>query len=105
MDKIVPRIVVCYGICIISHYVASHLYVRVCCPNTVVGFMMSPFMTVSPHCQALRWTIYHGGDSIVAMWMVLGSYLVGRMKDFATGTTETGTTRTTGVEQGEEVKQ
>lgn len=40
-----------YLLWIFLHYVASHLYVKLCVPNTIIGFIMSPFMTSTPHCQ------------------------------------------------------
>jgi hypothetical protein len=37
---------------------------------------MSPFMAAAPHCQALRWAIYNGGNNIVSMWLILGMWLM-----------------------------
>ena len=59
---------------IVSHYIAAHLYVNLCVPATLYGFIASPMMTSLPHCQALRWLIYNGGATINHMWMVIGAY-------------------------------
>ena len=57
---------------VIVHFVASHLYIHWCVPVTILGFLMSPFLVPSPQCQALRWAIYNGGNSINAMWFLFG---------------------------------
>jgi hypothetical protein len=60
---------------IILHYVASHLYVRLCVPKTAIGFIMSPFMTATPHCQGLRWIVYNAANMINNMWIILGTWV------------------------------
>ena len=52
------------------------MYIQFCTPKSVSGFIMSPFMAAAPHCQAIRWGIYNGGNSIVTMWMAMGVWLV-----------------------------
>lgn len=59
---------------IFLHYVASHLYVTFCVPKTIIGFIMSPFMTATPHCQGLRWIVYNAANMINNMWIILGSW-------------------------------
>ena len=61
-----------YATWIFVHYIAAHCYVHWCVPATLIGFMASPFLVPSPHCQALRWAIYNGGNSINATWFLLG---------------------------------
>lgn len=61
---------------IFLHYISSHLYVRLCVPRTIVGFLLSPFMTVTPHCQGLRWIIVNGANMINNMWIILGTWLM-----------------------------
>lgn len=61
-------------ICI--HYISTHLYVRFCVTSTIIGFIISPFIAPAPHCQALRWAIYNGGNSIIAMWFLLGAWIM-----------------------------
>jgi len=60
---------------ILLHYVASHLYVNFCVPKTLIGFIMSPFMTAAPHCQGLRWIVYNAANIINNMWIILGAWL------------------------------
>jgi hypothetical protein len=66
-----------YLLWVVIHFVSVHMYMRFCTPSTLTGFLMSPFMAAAPHCQALRWSIYNGGNSIVSMWMTLGVWLMG----------------------------
>ena len=64
-----------YLLWICLHYFASHLYVKLCVPNTVIGFVMSPFMTATPHCQGLRWVVYNAANMINNMWIICGSFI------------------------------
>ena len=64
-----------YLIWIFLHYLASHLYVKLCVPNTIVGFLISPFMTATPHCQGLRWIVYNAANMINNMWIILGAWI------------------------------
>jgi hypothetical protein len=64
-----------YLLWICLHYFASHLYVKLCVPNTVIGFLISPFMTATPHCQGLRWVVYNAANMINNMWIVCGSFI------------------------------
>ena len=65
-----------YIVWIVTHYISAHLYVHWCVPATFMGFILSPILVPFPHCQALRWAIYNGGHSIVAMWVILGLWLM-----------------------------
>ena len=64
-----------YLVWISLHYGASHLYVKWCVPNTFYGYLISPFMTPTPHCQGLRWIIYRGAEMINNMWFLLGTWI------------------------------
>jgi len=64
-----------YLMWIFLHYLASHLYVKLCVPNTIIGFLLSPFMTATPHCQGLRWIVYNAANMINNMWIVLGTWI------------------------------
>jgi hypothetical protein len=57
------------------HYFSAHLYVKFCVPNSVVGFIMSPFMITTPHCQGLRWIVYNAANIINHMWIVIGAWI------------------------------
>lgn len=61
---------------IVAHYVASHMYVKLCTPATLAGFLMSPFNASSPQCIAIRWVICKGGNNIGMMWLLLGMWLL-----------------------------
>jgi len=64
-----------YLIWIFLHYLAAHLYVKLCVPRTIIGFLLSPFMTATPHCQGLRWVVYNAANMINNMWIVLGAWI------------------------------
>jgi hypothetical protein len=64
-----------YLLWIILHYVASHLYVKLCVPNTLIGFLISPFMVATPHCQGIRWIVYNAANIINNMWILMGAWI------------------------------
>ena len=74
--KLLTGITSAYILWIVLHYMAAHLYANYCTPLTIVGFMISPFNAPSPHCQACRWLIYNGGNTISAMWILFGTWFV-----------------------------
>lgn len=61
------------------HYIASQLYIELCVPKTVYGFLVSPFITSTPQCQSLRWAIYNGASMISNMWLVLGTWITTKL--------------------------
>jgi hypothetical protein len=68
-----------YLLWIILHYISPHLYVYFCVPLNMRGFLMSAFIAPSPHCQAIRWTIYNGGNTIITMWIFVGTLIVKKL--------------------------
>lgn len=52
------------------------MYPYMCCRPNLLGFIMTPFMVVTPHCEAMRWVIHYSGDQIRNVWIWLGGYLV-----------------------------
>ena len=64
-----------YLLWIILHYIASQLYIKFCVPTTVWGFLISPFIVTTPHCQGLRWIVYNAANIINNMWVVLGTWV------------------------------
>ena len=54
---------------IIIHYVSANLYSNFCAELTVYGFVKSIFVSQTPHCIAMRWIIYNGGNAINSMWI------------------------------------
>jgi len=73
--KFIIKVAGIYLLWILLHYLSSHLYVKLCVPSTIIGFMMSPFMTATPHCQGLRWIVYNAANMINNMWIVLGTWI------------------------------
>ena len=73
--KIFLKVSGIYIVWIFLHYIASHLYIKLCVPNTISGFLMSPFMTATPHCQSLRWIVYNAANMINNMWLILGAWI------------------------------
>jgi len=64
-----------YFLWIFLHYFSAHLYVKFCVPNTIIGFIMSPFMIMTPHCQGLRWIVYNAANIINNMWILIGAWI------------------------------
>jgi hypothetical protein len=73
--KFIIRVSGIYLLWIILHYMAAHLYVKLCVPNTIIGFLISPFMIATPHCQGLRWIIYNAANIINNMWILMGAWI------------------------------
>ncbi len=80
LNNAVFRMVLLYIGCIVAHYAAAHLYVYYCVESSFIGFLLSPFMTLAPHCQAFRWVIYNGGCSINIMWFLIGNCLINKFR-------------------------
>ena len=68
-----------YFIWILLHFVSSHVYAQYCTPKTVMGYLLSPLTVTTPHCKALRWIIYHGGNTVENMWVLLGIWLCSKL--------------------------
>ena len=64
-----------YLLWICLHYFSAHLYVKFCVPNTIIGFIMSPLMIMTPHCQGLRWIVYNAANIINNMWILIGAWI------------------------------
>jgi hypothetical protein len=71
-----------YLIWIFLHYFASHLYVRLCVPKNVYGFLLSPFLIATPYCVGLRWLIYTGANVINNMWVLFGTWICSNISIF-----------------------
>ena len=76
LNKTIVDIAKIYLLIVILHYISSHAYVNYCVPNTIKGFLLSPLTITQPHCQALRWIIYNGGNKITTSWLILGSWII-----------------------------
>ena len=68
-----------YLIWITLHYTASWLHAYWCTPWGLVGFVTTPFIVASPHCYGLRWCIAHGAETITAMWVVAGTWMITKL--------------------------
>lgn len=68
-------VVLLYAGWMIAHFIASHIYVKLCVPATVIGVLMSPFMAASAQCVGIRWVITTGGNNICTMWSLLGLWV------------------------------
>jgi len=79
MIKNVYQVVLIHFCWVSIHYMAAHLYTRLCCPLTVFGVALSPVMTMTPHCQAIRWCIFQGALSINSMWITLGTWVASKI--------------------------
>jgi len=73
---LITRGVYVYLSIVLLHYGAANLYPRMYTPVTVIGFLMSPFMVIAPHCEGLRWIIGFTGTQIRNMWLWIGGYLI-----------------------------
>lgn len=78
-----------YFIWITVHFFSSNLYVYYCTPFTLIGFIKSPFLVLTPHCIALRWLSYKGSEQIASMWSILGVYLLSIVKEYLIKNNET----------------
>jgi len=78
-DKIrgnIPSVILVYFGAVLVHFASSNIYPSICCPKTFWGFIMTPFMVVTPHCEGLRWIVHYTGEQIRNVWIWLGGYLV-----------------------------
>jgi hypothetical protein len=64
---------------IILHWMAANLYPRYCAETSLWGIIKSAFVAPAPHCQAMRWVINNGGNMINQMWIVLGTWICGKI--------------------------
>jgi hypothetical protein len=64
-----------YFLWICLHYFSAHIYINFCVPSTFIGFIMSPFMVSTPHCQGLRWIVYNAASIINNMWILIGAWI------------------------------
>lgn len=59
---------------IVIHYLAANLYSLLCAELTMFGFMKSIIVAQEPHCIAMRWIIYNGGNMINSMWLSIAAW-------------------------------
>jgi hypothetical protein len=73
-------VIYCTWTCV--HYLSAHAYTVYCVPFSLLGFTMSPLITATPHCRALRWCLNNGVSAIDNMWLTLGTWVIGRLGNF-----------------------
>ena len=64
---------------IVAHYAATHAYVKYCTPDTFWGFIASPFIASTPHCEGFRWIISTGGTKMAKMWALAGVWVTSKI--------------------------
>ena len=64
---------------IFIHYVCAHLYIYYCAPTTWYGIFISPFLSITPQCNAFRWVIYETGNVLYGMWVAISSWSVANL--------------------------
>lgn len=64
---------------ILLHFVSANLYSHYCANISFFGLIISAFQAPAPHCVALRWAITTGGNIITQMWLVLGTWVCGKI--------------------------
>jgi len=62
------QVLLLFFIASVLHYAAAILYVGWCTPPTIIGFLLSPFRTITPMCVGLRWSISVFGDYLSSLW-------------------------------------
>ena len=70
------RLFLFYLLWTFMHFISAHLYVRFCAQWTWYGFLMSPFTAQATHCQAIRFMMNNGANSINALWVFFSSVLL-----------------------------
>jgi hypothetical protein len=78
-----------YLLWIFLHYFSAHLYIKFCVPSTFLGFLMSPLMISTPHCQGLRWIVYNAAGIINNMWILIGAWIYSLIWIFNTNNQDT----------------
>ena len=84
--KFIIRVSGIYLLWIVLHYMAAHLYVKLCVPTTIIGFLISPFMVSTPHCLGLRWIVYNAANIINNMWVLMGAWICSTLLIINSGT-------------------
>ena len=75
-NNIFVRPILIYLIWIFIYWGSANLYPRICAPFTIYGFILSPFLVVTPQCQAMRLVLQTGASNITGMFILLGTWLV-----------------------------
>jgi len=76
--KNIAEIAGIYILWIGMHFVCANIYPHFCAERTFFGFIKSIFVAETPHCVAMRWVIYNGGNVIHSMWTTLSIWISGK---------------------------
>ena len=60
----------------VIHWIIPRIYIPLCVPNGVYGFIQSMFLTTSPHCVALRYMMNVASFNINYAWISLGTVVL-----------------------------
>lgn len=60
---------------IILNFLTINIYPLLCAPPSMMGFLMSPLMVLTPQCQAAIWVINTSNMILKNMWILLGTHL------------------------------
>ena len=74
-NKIKPGLMFYIG-WIFLHHICSHLYIYYCTPTNWYGILISPFLSMTPHCNAFRWAVNESGAVFYTMWLLVGNWVV-----------------------------
>jgi len=69
------EIVGIYILWIGMHFICANVYPHFCAEYTLIGIIKSIFVAETPHCLAMRWVIYNGGNIIHGMWTAIGVWI------------------------------
>lgn len=61
------------------HYICSQFYIYYCVPYTWYGILISPFLSMTPHCYAFRWVIHESGTIFYTMWISIGMWFTSKL--------------------------
>ena len=57
---------------LVIHWIVPRLYIILCAPNGIYGFLQSLILSTSPHCEALRYILTISSFNINYIWITLG---------------------------------
>lgn len=65
---------------ILVHYISSNLYSHFCTHLSFLGLIMSPIMTISPHCKVFHWFTVNSILNINNMWVAITGWILLKIK-------------------------
>ena len=60
---------------IVIHYTTTHMYSNYCTPVSMLGFLTSPLLAISPVCRAVDWMRTVSIYTIENMWYIFGMWI------------------------------